>query len=609
MSNNSKQPAHKIALACQGGGSHAAFAAGALKVLLPEFVADDHEPEGEPHELVAISGTSGGALCALAAWYGLIKGGTAEAVRLLDRLWDANCAQTPGETFFNQLALFPEAWPWQDVAFNPYLPPLSPIELATTRLWPALARLSPLLAGWVRPDFFRLEALIDEIIDDQGFVVIGEIGRFWSILRLIQRWRVARRAKRIGDGSMAADEPEALAEAIVERLAFRAALERTAERWPGGLLAATLNRAGRPAAFRAALDEPAMDKIEHHVRDITRGMPELLLGAVDIEHGNFIAFSSAKAPHEFGITRDSALASAALPWLFQAVTIPLSGPLDPEDPLWRRGRHSYRLRYWDGLLSQNPPLRNFTADLVDHARKPDEIVIVQINPAGFADPGHVLHSRIWDRRNQLAGNLSLNQEAAFLDAVNRRATRGSGETRSDGEDDKGIQVVRLTLDLKSLEEDLGRQLGALSKFDRDPLLKEKLVIHGVEQAVAFLVARRLFRYHWSEGTLPPELPRTLANDLSRVAKALDVEPPVTVDDIAFSREARGDGSEWRILAHWHTQVRPKMESGTAVLMVRDGALVDGSLKDVRLTRMRLARAPRARQRGNQEDRPQEVAVA
>ncbi len=69
-----------VAIACQGGGSHAAFAAGALSALL--------NPEHrERHRLVGLSGTSGGAMCAALAWAGLIRGGPAEARRRLLEFW------------------------------------------------------------------------------------------------------------------------------------------------------------------------------------------------------------------------------------------------------------------------------------------------------------------------------------------------------------------------------------------------------------------------------------------------------------------------------------------------------------------------------------------
>jgi NTE family protein len=50
-----------VAIACQGGGSHTAFTAGVLDRLLAA--------EGD-HEIVGFSGTSGGSICALLAWYG-----------------------------------------------------------------------------------------------------------------------------------------------------------------------------------------------------------------------------------------------------------------------------------------------------------------------------------------------------------------------------------------------------------------------------------------------------------------------------------------------------------------------------------------------------------
>ena len=51
----------KVAIACQGGGSHAAFAAGVLVQLLSSA-------QRERFRLVALSGTSGGAVCAALAW-------------------------------------------------------------------------------------------------------------------------------------------------------------------------------------------------------------------------------------------------------------------------------------------------------------------------------------------------------------------------------------------------------------------------------------------------------------------------------------------------------------------------------------------------------------
>lgn len=57
-----KQVGRGIVLACQGGGSHTAFTAGVLEELLAH---DDRD-------IRALSGTSGGAVCAFLAWSGLL---------------------------------------------------------------------------------------------------------------------------------------------------------------------------------------------------------------------------------------------------------------------------------------------------------------------------------------------------------------------------------------------------------------------------------------------------------------------------------------------------------------------------------------------------------
>ncbi len=56
----------RVAIACQGGGSHTAFTAGVLKKLL-------RTEELERYEVVGLSGTSGGAGCALLAWHDLLR--------------------------------------------------------------------------------------------------------------------------------------------------------------------------------------------------------------------------------------------------------------------------------------------------------------------------------------------------------------------------------------------------------------------------------------------------------------------------------------------------------------------------------------------------------
>lgn len=86
----------KIAIACQGGGSQTAFTAGALKGLI------EHRPDGM--ELVSISGTSGGAVCASLAWYSLWKGEQPRWKRLIE-FWKDNTAQGWAEENFNKMLI------------------------------------------------------------------------------------------------------------------------------------------------------------------------------------------------------------------------------------------------------------------------------------------------------------------------------------------------------------------------------------------------------------------------------------------------------------------------------------------------------------------------
>lgn len=56
----------KIAISCQGGGSQTAFTAGVLKCFLENRLP-------ERRQIVGLSGTSGGAVCATLAWIALVK--------------------------------------------------------------------------------------------------------------------------------------------------------------------------------------------------------------------------------------------------------------------------------------------------------------------------------------------------------------------------------------------------------------------------------------------------------------------------------------------------------------------------------------------------------
>jgi NTE family protein len=110
----------RVAIACQGGGSHTAFTAGALTRFLQPDVLDDHE-------FVALSGTSGGAICAAIAWSALLRERPEEAEGLLKGFWAANSATSLQEQVLNHMTLWGTRFAETVVlpAVSPYLTPAS----------------------------------------------------------------------------------------------------------------------------------------------------------------------------------------------------------------------------------------------------------------------------------------------------------------------------------------------------------------------------------------------------------------------------------------------------------------------------------------------------
>lgn len=305
-----------IAIACQGGGSHTAFTAGALKRLLEE----------QDYEIVALSGTSGGAVCAFLVWFGLTRGDARLAAHSLERFWLENSAT--------------ELW---DMAINGYLVMVSRLEEVAV-----LPALSPYQYPPVAEA--RLRRILQELVPPT--------------------------------------------------------------------------------------ETP---------RDPTT--PLLLIGAVDVLSGKFKVFSSDRGE----ITIDAVLASAAIPNLFRAVRIDNSS-------------------YWDGLFSQNPPVR----ELPD--AQPDEIWVIEINPVS-REREPVTMGEILDRRNELAGNLSLHQELYFIEKINQLV--GSGSLVD-------TKYRHITIDKIALE----RDLDVASKLDRSPSFLRELMAHGQAAASAFLELKR-----------------------------------------------------------------------------------------------------------------------
>lgn len=84
----------RVAIACQGGGSHTAFTAGVLQRLLSA-------EELARYQVVGLSGASGGAICALLAWCALRDGDRAAAGERLRDFWMDNAARGPLDRVLN----------------------------------------------------------------------------------------------------------------------------------------------------------------------------------------------------------------------------------------------------------------------------------------------------------------------------------------------------------------------------------------------------------------------------------------------------------------------------------------------------------------------------
>jgi NTE family protein len=301
-------PRRRVAIACQGGGSHTAFTAGVLQGVVND-VPDDVE-------VVALSGTSGGAICATLAWEGFLRRDPASAGPRLEAFWKAISASEPWDQVTNQVVM--GVMSLRDMMV---LPETSPYHLPT----------------WGED---RLRHVLDEFLD------------FDELRRL-------------------ASEP---------------------------------------------------------------GAPGLQIGAVEVLSGHFEVFMGDE------LCVECLLASAAVPELFRAISVPNRG------------------LFWDGLFSQNPPIHGLMVHGID------ELWVIQINPSTCARVPTETH-QILDRRNELAGNLSMVQELAFIEAINRGLARGViVDPRY-----RPIQISRISLD---------RDLDYRSKLDRRPELLNELMEYG-----------------------------------------------------------------------------------------------------------------------------------
>lgn len=362
--------APKVAVACQGGGTHAAFEVG----VLTEILKDIHERNR--FELVGLSGTSAGALCALMAWYGLApKNGRAGSARAaidkLGRFWDGFAASTPAEIMLNLFS-------FSTLTAQEKETPVFGVNAPVFSLNPRGAVGQAVTAGLpflgVRRAYFDFTDLLAEACPQFD-------GIEWPKVRtrlLLGASEIVNGAETVFDSDCNIEAPD---------------------------------------------DKHAKPSVTHRWRN---RQPLSLAGAA---------------------------ASGTLPTVREAEKI----------------GDGY---YWDGLYSQNPPVREFLAG-VRKEQVPDEIWIVRINPQQSAQRP-VSNAEIRDRENELMGNLSLNKELDFILTVNEMIARYGGRL---AEDYKPVTVRTI-----KMKPETAADLRTSSKFDRSRTFIARLRAEGHEVA-------------------------------------------------------------------------------------------------------------------------------
>jgi predicted acylesterase/phospholipase RssA len=535
--------------------------------------------------LVGLSGTSGGAICALLGWYGFITGGPLEAQRKLNHFWAENSAVLPGEYWANVLLRESGTYGayFADVKYSPYTVPLQPMEWYFSRIWPRIAAPGN---PFMRPDFFQLDELLAPCVE---FGLVEALGAFASIPSDVSRWKERELAASVYPAGSPSEleyrkEQACLARHISEHVAAAGTVRQWIDKL--GLPADALLRVAfeRWAEPLVRFDIASLTALSSAVKDVTRHIPTLLIGAVELRFGEFTTFSSECAPDSGGITLDAVMASAALPWLVRARRVRSVDPATGEEK-WRS--------YWDGLFSQNPPIKNFMTGMVDERKKPDKLWIVQISPneataqTGWRRdfPDRFLEAgAIWEVRNSLAGNISLNQEVSFVESTNRRLASG-GDT---DDDDRRVQIDRIVLDADAVARMSGMSLGPNSKMDRSDRLKDALLEHGYWQANRFLSLRsdlgRLF------GTLENMLAAVPHGDVPADGAPVVVRGTVWVEELALHRVGGRLPNSPQAKIRWRAddaQVngRPVRMEGEGDLYSESTSGGDWQLEDVRITCM------------------------
>jgi NTE family protein len=368
----------KIAVGCQGGGMHAGFEVGVLTEILKDC-------EKKQFDLVGLSGTSAGALCALMVWYGLApkkgspgSGSEQEAIEKLKHFWEDFVAKGGSETVLNFLTYRTF---WAEEMEIPVLGVNAPVFSSLNpygAIFKAVAACLPSLG--VRKQYFDLEDML-----------------------------------------------------------AKACPEFDRIDWPGINTRVLIGATEVVNGFETVFDSD----VNKRMQDKNKGMQPVK------NPKDKASYWRQRLP----LTLSGVAASGTLPIFREAEHIKGNG------------------HYWDGLYSQNPPVREFIAG-ADEVQVPDELWIVRINPQQWPELPR-FNADIQDRRNELMGNLSLHKELDFILKVND----WKGRYKDFANDHKRVIVRTIKMKEKTADE-----LRYSSKFDRSRDFTEKLREEGEKVA-------------------------------------------------------------------------------------------------------------------------------
>jgi len=219
---------------------------------------------------------------------------------------------------------------------------------------------------------------------------------------------------------------------------------------PGYLGLAMLQRMASPYELNPFRYDPLRDLVGSVVDfDKVRRCTDMgvFLSATNVETGQVKVFQRDE------ITLDTTMASACLPYLFQAVEID-------------------GVPYWDGGYMGNPPLFPFF-----HGSPSCDILIVQINPMQRSGPPKTA-AEIQNRINEITFNSALQHELRAIDFVRRLLDAGQLDS---------ARYRRMHLHLVHASEKLA-ELDASSKLNAEWAFLQHLFEIGRESAAQWLDA-------------------------------------------------------------------------------------------------------------------------